>query len=790
MTFTVQQKSQLAKLMATENLSIQHQKIRTAKFDPKNRVLYLPIWQNMSGVMYDLLGGHEVGHALYTPAEGWHDAASDKTKGKNYKSFLNVVEDARIEKKVQRKYPGLKTSFRDAYAELNKQDFFGLKTRDINTMAFIERLNIYTKSQYTAKISFSSEELNFVNRIQMLESWDDVINFTDEIYAYSKQEQFDMQLYDFEDISNLDDGYDGDGDADLDEYGESEENENETSEGEPNSQTDEKSEEKSDKESNQKGNETDDGEKDGESDSDDSDKSVNRDKESAPSTVDQFDPKCQTDENFRNNESMLLDEKCREYLYVTLPKANYSNIITPAKRVQELLSEYYNQRIEDGGLSEEKVKEYVNEFKSKNERYISLLAKEFEMRKAAKSFSKTKISDTGDIDVNKLSSYKFDDNIFRKVMIVPKGKSHGLILLLDRSGSMSENMAGSIEQILILSMFCRKVNIPFIVYGFGDCSTSNMIDSGLSSEDYHKKSKESFNVKLNDLYLREVFLREYINSKMSNAEYSKALRNMILLKKSYEIRNNRYYANYIGQPESENLSNTPMNQAIVALAGVMKAFRKQNNLDMSSLVIVHDGDADNCSAYKTMDKRRNWNTDVEEDVEVARGFNLRSTNVIITDRQHKYQRQLVDKPESTNSDILSNGILDWFRATTESKIFGFFLLSNNRGGAVKNAIHNRYVFPDGSDLNQLQRTDFAKKHMEQVRLVKEFRSEKFLISHRPGYDAFYLVAGGSDLVTENEEIEVEGKVTTNKLKNAFMKFNKKKAINRVLVSKFIQGIAA
>jgi hypothetical protein len=419
-----------------------------------------------------------------------------------------------------------------------------------------------------------------------------------------------------------------------------------------------------------------------------------------------------------------------------------------------------------------------------------LLAKEFEMRKAAKSFSKTKISDTGDIDVNKLSSYKFDDNIFRKVMIVPKGKSHGLILLLDRSGSMSENMAGSIEQILILSMFCRKVNIPFIVYGFGDCTTSNMIDSGLPSGDYHKKPKESFNVKLNDLYLRDVFLREYINSKMSNAEYSKALRNMILLKKSYEVRNGRYYANYIGQPESENLSNTPMNQAIVALAGVMKAFRKQNNLDMSSLVIVHDGDADNCSAYKTMDTRRNYITNVEEEVEVARGFNLRSTNVIITDRQHKYQRQLVDKPESTNSDILSNGILDWFRATTESKIFGFFLLSNNRGGSVKNAINNRYVFPDGSDLNQLQRTDFAKKHNEQVRLVKEFRSEKFLISHRPGYDAFYLVAGGSDLVTETEEIEVEGKVTTNKLKNAFMKFNKKKAINRVLVSKFIQGIAA
>ena len=43
------QKSALAKLLATENLTIQHQKIPTAAFDPKNRVLYCPIWQDMSG---------------------------------------------------------------------------------------------------------------------------------------------------------------------------------------------------------------------------------------------------------------------------------------------------------------------------------------------------------------------------------------------------------------------------------------------------------------------------------------------------------------------------------------------------------------------------------------------------------------------------------------------------------------------------------------------------------------------------------------------------------------------
>ncbi|MFZ9848071.1 MAG: hypothetical protein ACO3EE_07975 [Flavobacteriales bacterium] len=124
MSFTVEQKSQLAKLMATENLRIEHQKIRTAKFDPVNRVLYLPIWQNMTGHLYDLLCGHEVGHALYTPADGWHDAVVDKSKPKAYKHFLNVVEDARIEKKVKRKYPGLKVPFQKAYADFMDRDLF------------------------------------------------------------------------------------------------------------------------------------------------------------------------------------------------------------------------------------------------------------------------------------------------------------------------------------------------------------------------------------------------------------------------------------------------------------------------------------------------------------------------------------------------------------------------------------------------------------------------------------------------------------------------------------------
>ena len=48
----------------------------------------------------------------------------------------------------------------------------------------------------------------------------------------------------------------------------------------------------------------------------------------------------------------------------------------------------------------------------------------------------------------------------------------------------------------------------------------------------------------------------------------------------------------------------------------------------------------------------------------------------------------------------------------------------------------------------------------------------------------------NDVMFQNEEIEVTGKVTSAKLKSAFLKMNKGKQVHRVLVSKFIEKIAA
>lgn len=772
MTFTVQSKNQLAKLLATENLTIEHQKISTAMFDPKNRVLYCPIWKDMTGATYDHMLGHEVGHALYTPAEGWHKEAS--TLGKKYKGFLNVVEDARIEKKVKRKYPGIRTSFVKSYQALFDNNFFGVKGCDLNALSFIDRLNLYTKSSGSTKVNFNLDEMKLVKQVEACETWEDVVRVTKTVFDYSKDEQFKMlqqQLatMDYQQDDDADSGYDN-GYEYSDDDGEEEQDQAQS--------TDTKGENGSEKQTPKKSDSENGGDK--EVDSDENGKSINRNKESQPTDIDQFEPKCETDEMFRKNEDNLISQDCKPYIYGKIPKSNLENIVTPAKRVHELLDKYYGGR---GVRFEQFASEKVKEFKSKNERYVSLLAKEFEMKKAARAYAKAKVANTGDIDISKLYKYQVEDNIFRKMMKVPKGKSHGLVLLLDRSGSMSRNMAGSIEQILVLAIFCRKVNIPFVLYGFGDSTEGRTQDYPGSN----RKKSICFQENLNNFSFDTVFLREYINSKMSNSEFNRCIRNLILLKESYS-------SNSIGRPPSEYLGNTPLIQAVVALEPITKQFRKVNNLDLINLVIIHDGDADNTNRIIAEREPYEWEKQDEKIIK-STSFNARTQNVFIKDYESKMQIKIESSSlDSFNDDSFRVAIFDWFRAKTGAKIFGFFIAGQGRD--LKRAICYRYIDKDGKNAGELMREKnvFYMTALDKSEVVKDIvtklKNEKFVQSYNKGYEAFFIMPGGSDLQIEDEEFVVTGAMTANKLKTAFMKMNKKKAVNRVMVSRFIDGIAA
>ena len=776
MQYSLESKNMLAKLMATENINIVHQKISTAMFDPKSRTLYCPIWKDMTNELRDLLLGHETGHALETPPDGWHDAVTER--GRNYKAFLNVVEDARIEKKIKRRYPGLKRSFIAGYQELLDRDFFGIKNRNVNDLPFIDRLNLHTKGGVTLGITFNQEETDLLNEVNSCETWDDVIRVTEKVYGYSKNEQFELQNETVK-IGIADEvGDDIDSDGDDDNLSQSFEFQDEKSESASSSkiEQDDETDDAENSDSKSQGESGDVEEKNSENETvktDDVSDAEQKEEESVKTTIQRdkttknhegaptdFEPVCETDDAFRSNEKSLVNNSRYggDYAYANMPKPIMKNILVPYKKVHSNLSEFYSN-YEGTSSSQEN---FAKEFQSKNERYVSLLAKEFEMRKAASKFAKAKISNTGDLDINKIYKYQVDDSIFKKVMRVPKGKSHGLILLLDFSGSMQNNMASSIEQILVLSMFCRKVNIPFVVYSFGNC------DYGRSIE--FERGARSFQRGTGEVALSDLTLREYLSSSMNNAEYKKAVKNMLYLMKSFGFSR-------IGRPKTDMLSNTPLIEAIIALQSLTIDFRKKNNLDIVNLAIIHDGDADIVGCIID-------NNGFERSV---------YSNLVITDPKTKYQVQynLADDYYKRANDMRSE-FFNWYRQTTGAKIFGFFLVAGK--SQAKSVLPYRYYDKNGKNI--LNKDDITRQEMFNLKNSYEMKSKidemfdnKCLVSYSPGYNEFYLVPGGSDLHIQDDEIEVNGKVTVSKLKNAFLKYNKRRQLNRVLATKFIEGIA-
>ncbi len=166
----------LAKLLATEDVTVRHSvKAKTASFDVVSRVLTLPVWLIDNKDVHDMMTGHEVGHALWTAPDDWATAVKDKDY---HPDILNIVEDARIEKKIKLKYPGILTNFLHGYQELVKQRFFFKDPAEILEMGLLDRINLHYKLGVKADIPFEDWEYEYVKMVGECNTWKDVLRVT------------------------------------------------------------------------------------------------------------------------------------------------------------------------------------------------------------------------------------------------------------------------------------------------------------------------------------------------------------------------------------------------------------------------------------------------------------------------------------------------------------------------------------------------------------------------------------------------------------------------------------
>ena len=202
-------KSQLAKLIATENITIQHNQVKTASFDTVNRVLTLPIFKVQSGDVYDMLIAHECSHALHTPTEGWKQISDDDS----LRQYVNVLEDTRIDILIQKKYPGVVRNYLNGFDIMEKSNFFGLNGKDIDTdLMLIDKINMRSKSSNRLPFKFSKEDEKWLELVDGLKTFDDVVELAKDMLNWQKKRLESLKkLPDFDDHP-FNDSY-GDGDT-------------------------------------------------------------------------------------------------------------------------------------------------------------------------------------------------------------------------------------------------------------------------------------------------------------------------------------------------------------------------------------------------------------------------------------------------------------------------------------------------------------------------------------------------------------------------------------------------
>ena len=226
--------------------------------------------------------------------------------------------------------------------------------------------------------------------------------------------------------------------------------------------------------------------------------------------------------------------------------------------------------------------------------------------------------------------------------------------------------------------------------------------------------------------------------------------------------------------KGRRLYTRPMIEAVVAMKTVVEKFKLNNNLDIVNMALIHDGDSDSINCYWTSSG--------------VSYFNIKRTNVVMRDKETKTEYRL-NTEENAYDNALRIATFDWFRKTTGVKIVGFFIVGAGR--SAKGNITRRYYYGDGQCIWDKfpKNANYYQRQEKTDELFSVLKENKFLESKNPGYDSMYLIPGDKDLSIEHDELSVQGTVTASKLKNAFMKMNKKKQVSRVLVNRFIGQIA-
>jgi len=760
-TMNLEVKSNLAKLLATENITIQHNAVKTASFDVKNRVLTLPIFKQKSGDVYDMLIAHECAHALWTPYEEWQGITNSELR-----SYVNVIEDTRIDKLIQAKYPGVVKNYENGFDILEKQNFFGINGRDINKdFMIIDKINLRSKSLNRLPFMFAPKDKEWLVKVDAVKTFKDVLTLAKEMLDWQKDQVDQMaKLPDFHTNSVIK-NYDlGDDEDDFDDE-DSIDGQGDNSDAD---QNDDDADEKND--FNNFGDEEADDQKDtkqnGKSQSDDNTKDEEEENKGeathhAKGAGGDDKPrllKAITDDSFTQKSESLLDDKNKGYRYGKVPTPNFKDGESALTSYKTWLKDMNDYRIKQRQYSNiAKYDTYLDnsykKFMNENKKTVMYLVKEFEMKKSAQAYKRASQDKTGIIDPLKLPQYKYSDDIFKKLTIIPDGKNHGMMMLLDWSGSMADVLFDTVKQLINLVEFCRKVNIPYEVYFFTSERKYN--------RDYDSPTT-SWSRKTGEFMFDDFNLVNCVSHRMNKKVADLALKTLYHMGMYFDNRYTRKYVeseDYYAQSESWGipseyyLGNTPLNESLIYINTLLPMFKKKYDIEKMTFITLTDGSGN----YPRCDIRTSDGGKEEKD----------------WDKTTVYQ---IDNKKFAERGNITEQLLKHIKKQHDVNIIGFYIIKRVRRWDLEKHVG--------------EYKDYYDKYKKIDSMRKELTKNKAVACDSEGYDKYFLL-DGKKMKVENFDMsgaEVK-KGTASELKRIFGKSMANRLVSRVVLNKFIQEVA-
>ena len=543
-----------ARLLAAENLAVVHDaSAETASFDLDSRVLTLPVWDTMSGHVYDMLVSHEVSHALHTPLEGWkNELEAAGANASLVQHYINVVEDVRIERMIQAKFPGLRPDYK-AGRQWMKQHIMGDVLADVaNGKAHsIDHVNLFAKGMLDAT-DLTADEMAMYDRCYACETFDEVVALAKEFINELPEQE-----------ANGGDASDGNAQGEGQEGGEG-------------AHGDEQAEGNAQGDDNANAN----GEGQDQSENAQANSEAKGDG-SMESAADAKDDGSNADSNDQRSEAAKkMDAAMKGLVNQSASDHQMRNLPVVGKRMSDFLITADEVINSHAGVTitanSTATRNYTN-LQQEQKAMVNHMVNLFNQKRSATAHKRARRAKTGVLDTVKMTNYKWSEDIFRQIKVMPEGKNHGFFMLVDWSGSMSDKIIETVKQTIMLAEFCRRVNVPFRVAAFSSTGAEYL---------RNKERAEYVKGDLEPLY--GTCLVEYLSSDLKKADFDKAATIFFdgAIGSTYDRTSYRCSGH-----KFDTLGSTPLDEGIMIASERMMQMRAAGKCEIMNLIVLTDGEA-------------------------------------------------------------------------------------------------------------------------------------------------------------------------------------------------------